>query len=194
MLSPMKKLLAIVVLSLCFITSSQADDISDFQIEGISVGDSLLDYMSEKDIIHKSSDKYFYKNDEYYYNFYPKLDFLKVYDSLQIIFKTNDPEYIVQGIEGVIRPININKCLNKIKEIKNEIDIILNHTGVYNKVEHPHFKGSMVERYTYDLGNYQYAEVVCYDMNKKSNKVDSLYVIINGQNFSKFSREVQFKK
>ncbi|MDB9743720.1 hypothetical protein OAB09_04530 [Pelagibacteraceae bacterium] len=190
----MKKLLAIIVLSLCFITSSQANDVSEFQIEGISVGDSLLDYMSEKDIIHKSSDKYFYKNDEYYYNFYPKLDFLKVYDSLQIIFKTNDPEYIVQGVQGVIRPININKCLNKIKEIKNEIDIILNHTGVYNKIEHPLFKGSTVERYTYDLGNDQYAEVVCYDMNKKSNRVDSLYVIIYGQNFFKFSRDVQFKK
>ena len=30
--------------------SSFADDISDFQIEGISIGDSLLDYMSEKKI------------------------------------------------------------------------------------------------------------------------------------------------
>ena len=27
-----------------------ADDISDFQIEGISVGDSLLDYFSKKEI------------------------------------------------------------------------------------------------------------------------------------------------
>ena len=35
----MKKFLNIIVLSLCLITPSQADDIRDFQIEGISIGD-----------------------------------------------------------------------------------------------------------------------------------------------------------
>ena len=31
-------------------TPSWADDISDFQIEGMSLGDSLLDYFSEEEI------------------------------------------------------------------------------------------------------------------------------------------------
>ena len=31
-------------------TPSWADDIRDFQIEGMSIGDSLLDYFSEKEI------------------------------------------------------------------------------------------------------------------------------------------------
>ena len=61
----MKKLLAIVVLSLCFITPSQADDIRDFQIEGMSIGDSLLDYFSEKDI--KSAKKVTYPSSDKYY-------------------------------------------------------------------------------------------------------------------------------
>ena len=47
----MKKLLGIVVLGLFLITPSQADDIRDFQIEGMSIGDSLLDYYSEKFIL-----------------------------------------------------------------------------------------------------------------------------------------------
>ena len=55
----MKKLLTIIILSLCFITSSKADDIRDFQIEGMSVGDSLLEYFS-KDFIEKN--KKFYPN------------------------------------------------------------------------------------------------------------------------------------
>ena len=46
----MKKLLGIMVLGLLLIIPSQADDIQDFQIEGMSVGDSLLDYFSEKEI------------------------------------------------------------------------------------------------------------------------------------------------
>ena len=48
MINFMKILLTLFVLffsSLVF-----ADDISDFQIEGISIGDSLLDYMSEEKI------------------------------------------------------------------------------------------------------------------------------------------------
>ena len=49
----MKKLLAIITLSLCFMLPSQADDIKDFQIEGISIGDSLLDYLSKREIKRK---------------------------------------------------------------------------------------------------------------------------------------------
>ena len=46
----MKKLLGILILGLFLIVPSQADDIRDFQIEGISVGDSLLDYFDKKKI------------------------------------------------------------------------------------------------------------------------------------------------
>ena len=42
----MKKLLGIVVLGLLLINPSQADDIRDFQIEGMSLGDSALDYFN----------------------------------------------------------------------------------------------------------------------------------------------------
>ena len=43
----MKKLLVIIFLSLCLINSSQADDIRDLQIEGMSIGDSALDFFPE---------------------------------------------------------------------------------------------------------------------------------------------------
>ncbi len=39
-----------MVLGLFLITPSLADDIRDFQIEGMSVGDSALDYFSKKKI------------------------------------------------------------------------------------------------------------------------------------------------
>ena len=41
----MKKILFIIILNFFFITASQADDISDFQIEGFSVGDNLFDHL-----------------------------------------------------------------------------------------------------------------------------------------------------
>ena len=48
----MKRLLAylLLVLSFTFILNAKADDIADFQIENISVGDSLLNFYSKKKI------------------------------------------------------------------------------------------------------------------------------------------------
>ena len=46
----MKKILAILILIFFLQTPSQADDIRDFQIEGMSIGDSALDYFSEEEI------------------------------------------------------------------------------------------------------------------------------------------------
>ena len=46
----MKKFLGILILILTLQTPSQADDIQDFQIEGMSIGDSALDYFSEEEI------------------------------------------------------------------------------------------------------------------------------------------------
>ena len=46
----MKRLLIIFILTFSFQTLTKADDISEFQIEGISIGDSLLDYFTKKEI------------------------------------------------------------------------------------------------------------------------------------------------
>ena len=46
----MKRLLLILILILSFQSWTKADDISEFEIEGMSVGDSLLDYFSEEEI------------------------------------------------------------------------------------------------------------------------------------------------
>ena len=48
----MKKLLVLLFSSFLVCSPSVfADDISDLQIEGISIGDSLLDYMTEDEIL-----------------------------------------------------------------------------------------------------------------------------------------------
>ena len=63
----MKKLL-ILLFSLFFLSSPSvfAEDISDFQIEGIGLGDSLLDYMTEEEIledIKANKDWYYFLNE-----------------------------------------------------------------------------------------------------------------------------------
>ena len=45
-----KRLLLILILTLSFQTWTKADDIKDFEVEGISIGDSLLGHMSKREI------------------------------------------------------------------------------------------------------------------------------------------------
>ena len=59
----MKRLLLILILTFSLQSWTKADDIRDFEIEGISIGDSALDFFSEKDI--KKNSKPFYKNKKY---------------------------------------------------------------------------------------------------------------------------------
>ena len=61
----MKKLLGIVVLGLLLTLSAKADDIRDFEIEGMSIGDSLLDYVRE-DKIKENSKPLSIGNKKYY--------------------------------------------------------------------------------------------------------------------------------
>ena len=46
----MKRLLLILILTFSFQSLTKADDIRDFEIEGMSIGDSLLDFMSITEI------------------------------------------------------------------------------------------------------------------------------------------------
>ena len=52
----MKKILVILVLGLFLITPSQADDISDFQIEGISIRDSALKHFNANELTRRFKD------------------------------------------------------------------------------------------------------------------------------------------
>ena len=68
-------------------TPSQADDIRDFQIEGMSIGDSLLDYFSEEEINGFGKD--YYPASNKFHIKYIRSSRLKTYDSLTMSFKEN---------------------------------------------------------------------------------------------------------
>ena len=62
----MKRLLLILILTLSFQSLSKADDISDFQIEGMSIGDSLLDFYSKDKIIDNFNNNSYPNSDKYW--------------------------------------------------------------------------------------------------------------------------------
>ena len=117
----MKKLLGIVVLGLLLITPSWADDIRDIQIEGMSVGDSLLDYLTKKKI--KKLEKSYYSKSKKYirFNDVKKSKELSDYDRVDVYVKENDKKYIIKSINGILLyKDNIQECYPKKKEIVKE--------------------------------------------------------------------------
>ena len=130
----MKKILIILILSLYFITSSQADDIRDFQIEGISTGDSALDFFSENEIKRNTRDAGYKKGmkAKFIQVENEKYPFFKTYDYVDYNYKTNDKKYIIHAIQGAIdyhgKPIS--ECKKKLKEIFSELSSMFPNMNV----------------------------------------------------------------
>ena len=118
----MKKLLGILVLGLFLITPSWADDIRDFQIEGMSIGDSLLDYFNEKEIQENIFEDY-PGSDQYKRFFSWRHKSFEIYEGVQVNFKKNDKKYIIKSLTGEIKYPNgnIDDCYKLMSNIKNEI-------------------------------------------------------------------------
>ena len=107
---------------------SQADDIRDFQIEGMSIGDSLLDRYSKNEINNKKR-KYHYATKDYYQLLIDEN--IENFDAVTVHLKENDNNFIIKNIEGVIvfKDRNKKKCENKMKEIAKSIEEDLNLKG-----------------------------------------------------------------
>ena len=121
----MKTLLTLFVL--LFSSSVVADDISDFQIEGMSIGDSLLDYMSEKKIkaqfeITKNHYNYLKEPHKFREAYIHDNANFKTYSTISFYVKPDDKNYTIFFIRGMEPYINnMDKCLKKRNEIANEV-------------------------------------------------------------------------
>jgi len=133
----MKKLL-ILLFSILLLSSPSvfADDISDFQIEGISIGDSLLDYMTEDEILteiqislslndyshlsepKKYLDVYLYKD----FPTYDKVSFLINNNSLNKYVIDKNEKYRIVYIRGLI---DFNEDFDNCIQERDEIEEVL---------------------------------------------------------------------
>ena len=116
----MKKLFIIVIFFISLQSWAKADDIQDFQIEGMSVGDSLLDYMSINQI--KNSKRNYFKDKRKYY-VVARVDNLENYEVVDLYLKTGDQKYIIRTIGGIIE-LDKDMCFTKKKQIAFELEKI----------------------------------------------------------------------
>ena len=109
---------------------SLADDISDFQIEGMSIGDSLLEYFDLDEMnnfyvaIYPSSDDY--KG----YEIPQSLSKIKfsTYKSITVNWKKKDKKMRIVAISGIkLYPNNLEACLKERDKTAEKIKKILNN-------------------------------------------------------------------
>ena len=176
-MNKMKTFLTLFVL--LFSSSVVADGISDFEIEGMSIGDSLLDYFSEKEIKNNIKNYYSKYNGEFIAVEFWKLSFFEKYESIQITFKKNDNNYKIYGITGSIYFDDINDCYDLQNKVSKEIsNIFINAVKNIESGAHsadPSGK-SYVNGIFFDYPSGDYAQVSCYDWSDEHGGDDHLRI------------------
>jgi len=185
----MKKLLAIVVLGLLISFSANADDIRDFQIEGISIGDSLLKYYSEDEIKSALKDGYYYKDNKFVdVFFYPKSE--SVYDDLQITIKPKDDSYEIYVMAAkILYKNNIKDCYSEKEKTVTEVKNIFSKKVKNRKVKRKHNADkSGKSKYESNVFDFKEGiiEATCFDWSKKVKYTDNLMLAIKSDEFINF--------
>jgi len=192
----MKKLLGIMFLGLLLITPSQADDIRDFQIEGLSIGDSALDFASREAIeAEKKSPNAFYPNSKKFFTAaFKNIVNSEIYDGIQFELKTKDKKYIIYSLMGqIFFKNNIKGCYEKQDEIAEELsDLFKNATREDRGItKHGWDKsGKSTRRVTlfWFKDTEDYVKLVCFDWSEEMKTVDGLGITINSEEFAEFLR------
>ena len=189
----MRIFIIVLVLIFSFQSWTKADDISDFEIEGMSIGDSALGFFSESEIKKNSHD--YYKDKTFTPFEVYKKPFFKVYEFVGGAFKTEDNNYIFHHIKGVIEyPNDIKSCYKKMDEISKEISETFKYEEgiIVKKVRDEIFYGLeesnetifSYDEYTFKSGDS--VEVHCYDYSGKTPYKDALQIAILTKEFGDF--------
>jgi hypothetical protein len=187
----MKKLFIIIIIFISFQSWTKADDIRDFQIEGMSIGDNLLDYFTKEELdsfnqsfgsghngIEISSD------DKSRYNYYP----LTTFQGFQVSYKINNNTFFeITGMAGAIWfKDDIKGCLKRKEKIKSTIKDSLG-TSVINiddqNIKRKHWADKSGKSFTYDttyyLKNEDHISLDCFDWSKETDYWDHLRLTVS---------------
>ena len=185
----MKKLSTYLFLILfSFQTSSLGEDSIDFEIAGMSIGDNLLDYFSEEEIL--SNQPYLEIDKEQRFKtveFYKTIS-SEEYDSISIVYKSNGKKFIIHKIKGLIfYSNNIKDCYSKKNEITEDLSVLFKDVE-WKNTEYKDEDGF----FSFSTKDLKWGKVIisCYDWNSKLTMEkkwhDNLRVSIETKEYTKW--------
>ena len=176
----MRVFITVLVLIFSLQSWTKADDITDFEIEGMSIGDSLLDYFTKKEIINSKIINY--KDNKYKFAYLKKAN--SIYEVLQIGYKTNDKNFKIELINGILDfKNNVEECWKKQDKISKEIDDLFpnkkkDDSGKITRYPEDDPGGLVARHITYYFNSGEEITIYCNDYSKKSGLNDNLKVQI----------------
>ena len=182
----MKKLFIIIVIFISFQSWTKAEDIRDFEIEGMSVGESLLNHISVEKI-ENNIIPYFKDKRKYYIIKFEEN--LNLYEDLEIYLKSDDNNYIIRSISAGLYPDNLKECLKSKDDIVRNINSSLNIKFKESNYNHHYYKNTT----TYNSvaivnGGFIRIECIYYDLKDKAkhNVKDNLSIVSKSNEIEKW--------
>ena len=189
----MRVFIAVLVLIFSFQSLSKADDIKDFEIEGMSIGDSLLDFFSREEIIDNiNRESTFEYKDRKFVQIGTNKNSFEIYENVGLIIKPNDKDFIIYGLSGQFNfKDEIEKCYTKQNTISKDIDDFIGENTKKiewdGKYKYDVTGKSKVKYIDYRFKDSSEIRIICYDMSKDfHDSNDALYVAVNSVEFSEF--------
>ena len=188
----MRILLSVIVLIFGIQSFSKAEDIRDFELEGISLYESALNHFSENELRKDTVDNYT-SNKYTTSNIYDGLD---MYDYIQISYKTNDRKYIIQDISAA-KNIKYEECISQLDQVERDISSIYENSSKISNdgkstYDHPVDKSGQSKvtdiAWYFNTGDVIVAQ--CYnwqsEFGKKNNFKDSLTIAISNKDIDRW--------
>ena len=118
----MKIILSILILIFSLHSWTKADDIREFEIEGMSIGDSLLEFYSESEIKTQLSKTISTRKNTEMLRVWFNISNSNLYSSINIHFK-NDKSYKIESIGGIEYFKNdMTGCYNKQNKVIKDLE------------------------------------------------------------------------
>ena len=193
----MRVFIAVLVLIFSLQSWTKAEDISDFQIEGMSLGDSLLDFYTENEI----NKNYYPGSNKFYYSWFT-IDDSNKYSEIQVIIKDKDKKYIIHSLRvGEMFPNKINECLKEKNKLIKEFKQIIGNSvepDNYPKYKHSNsYPNSFVHSTQFEFKNNDLIRIFCMDWSIKASAdngwKDNLSLEIQTAEFRKWLNNEAYK-
>ena len=187
----MKVFLTALILIFSLQSWTKADDIRDFQIEGMSIGDSALDFFTKEQI--EAQKKVWYPSKEYFVIDLPIIN-NNLYDRIGASFKNNDNKYFIKSLAGTIfYQNNFNECLSLKDQIVKDLSDLFNDiaekddVGIF-KLSADDTGKSTANTFNFIFYSGDLISVQCKDWSEAMNLYDRLKVTIVSKEYFEFTQ------
>ena len=189
----MKKIFFLIIWILTFQTQSLADDIRHFQIEGMSIGDSALDYFSESQLEDNEQGWHNYSYNEYSTSYMPGKG---IYNWFLVSYKNDDNNFIIEALAGGSEKKNYDnkECNNKLDDVALNISGLFKNTAKEKKKSYELAAGSartypFAGKSTATSLSFNFLDgakiiLACYNMDKEAKENKSYLTSVLKQNDS----------